>query len=77
MDARNRIHLFRCVESSFVLWLIHDVDRYVIKEEIATRIACHVNHAYAKVCVAEVAGGPCAAPCVRYTAEGVSGFRSA
>ena len=77
MDARNRIHLFRGVETYFVLWLIRDVDGYKVKEEITIRIARHVNDAYAEVGVAEVAGAPSAAPCVRNTAEGVRGFRCA
>lgn len=77
MDAISRIHLFRGVKVYFVLWLIRDVDCDVIQEEIATRIARHVNDPYAEVGAAEVAGGPCATPCVRYTSEGVSGFRCA
>jgi hypothetical protein len=54
--------------------LIRDIDGRVIKEEIATRIARHVNNPYAEVGVVEIAGAPCAAPYVRYTAEGVGGF---
>lgn len=49
----------RWVESCFVLGLIRDIDRYVIKEEIAARIARQVDDPYAEVGVPEVAGAQC------------------
>lgn len=57
-----------------VLRLIGNIDRNVIKEEIAIRITRHVTDPYTKVGVAEVAGSPWAAPIVGYSAERVGGF---
>ena len=48
----------------FGLWLIGDVDRYVIEEEIAAGIVRHVDDPDAEVGIAEIAGVPRAPPCI-------------
>jgi hypothetical protein len=59
------------------LRLICDVDRYVIKEEIAACIACYINDPYAEVGVAKVGRIPCTAPCIGCATESIRGFRGA
>jgi len=64
-------------ESCILLWLKRDVDCYIIKEEIATRIARHVNDSYAEVRIVEVGRTPWAAPGIGCAAKSVRGFRGA
>ena len=59
---------------AYVLRLVRDIDRYMIEEEIAIRVARHVNDPQAEAGVVEVAGAPRAAPGIGWAAKIVAGF---
>ena len=62
---------------AYALWLVRDIDRYIIEEEIAMRMARHVDDPQAEAGVAEVAGAPRAAPGIGCAAKAVNGFGGA
>lgn len=56
------------------LWLVRDIDRDVIQEEVAVRIVRHISYADAEVGVREITYSPGASPRIRRAAQNVSGF---